>query len=92
MLRTYAEGHENGCRPPEQVDILPLQIDDTALPHAGVERKDYLESSSMLIVFMLVDSGEAQFVTSDVLLFEAFFSRTAFSFKISETVLLTVNR
>ena len=30
----------------------------------------YLESSSMLIVFMLIDSGEMQFVTSDVLLFE----------------------
>ena len=44
--------------------VLNRIFDDQSQPRI------YLESSSVLIVFMLIDSGAAQFVTSDVLLFE----------------------
>ena len=52
---------------------MKVYIDTSALNRIFDDQSQpriYLESSSMLIVFMLIESGTIEFVSSDVLLFE----------------------
>jgi predicted nucleic acid-binding protein len=52
---------------------MKIYLDTSALNRIFDDQsqpKIYLEASSMLIIFMLIDSGAIEFVSSDVLLFE----------------------
>ena len=52
---------------------MKVYVDSSALNRIFDDQskpKIYLEASSMLIVFMLIDSRTIEFVSSDVLLFE----------------------